>query len=586
MFKDNPIIYLAKKEWEFSRGKRANVILYVTMFVIANLLIFTEPLIIGKVLNIIQEQGINDSSIKSITFFLFLFILTTIACWVFHGPARVIERKNAFYVRNSYRMQMLNGVMNLPLEWHSDHHSGNTIDRVQKAANALYSFSSNTYEIIEAIVRFTSSYFALVYFDIHASYLILIMLLITGTLIIKVDKRLIKNQREYNECENKSSAKIFDVLSNITTVIVLRIEKLVGHDVATSLEKPKTAFYSYIRENEIKWFLASLLSSISLFALMLSYIYTQQNNTALLIGTVYALYTYINRMNSVFYRFAAIYSNVVTKKTELCNGEEIAADFKNKERIKKIKLGTQWRELKITTLCFSYNIQNKSQINCIDMTIHRTEKIAIIGESGGGKTTFLKLMRGLYDFNSGIIKIDNKTLQHGFKELSPNIALIPQDPEIFARTIRENITIGLNKSETEIKKYSDIACFSEVIARLPNKLESRIHEKGVNLSGGEKQRLALTRGLLFSKDKEIILLDEATSSVDVKNEIKIYENILKEFKDKTVIASIHRLHLLTMFDMIYFFKDGEIIAKGSFNELLKDSSEFRAMWKKYKKSKE
>ena len=113
----------------------------------------------------------------------------------------------------------------------------------------------------------------------------------------------------------------------------------------------------------------------------------------------------------------------------------------------------------------------------------------------------------------------------GFKSISSYISLIPQDPEIFSSTIKENITLGLSFSDKEIKKFTDLARFSDVVKKLPKGLNSSIVEKGVNLSGGEKQRLALSRGLLASEDKEIILLDEPTSSVDSKNELLIYQNI-------------------------------------------------------------
>ena len=126
-----------------------------------------------------------------------------------------------------------------------------------------------------------------------------------------------------------------------------------------------------------------------------------------------------------------------------------------------------------------------------------------------------------------------------------------------------------------------MARFTDVAERLPKKLNSFIFEKGVNLSGGEKQRLALARGLMACVDKAIVLLDEPTSSVDTKNELEIYHNIFDEFKEKTILASVHRLHLLSLFDTIYYFKAGKIIASGTLDELLATSEEFKDLWEKY-----
>jgi ABC-type multidrug transport system fused ATPase/permease subunit len=136
----------------------------------------------------------------------------------------------------------------------------------------------------------------------------------------------------------------------------------------------------------------------------------------------------------------------------------------------------------------------------------------------------------------------------------------------------------------EIKKYTDMAMFTKVIKRLPKKINSSIFEKGVNLSGGEKQRLALSRGLLASIDKQILLLDEPTSSVDSKNEMQIYQNIFTKYKNKTIISSIHRLHLLYLFDRVIFFRNGKIIANGTFQSLLKTSPQFKQLWNKYKRT--
>ena len=127
-----------------------------------------------------------------------------------------------------------------------------------------------------------------------------------------------------------------------------------------------------------------------------------------------------------------------------------------------------------------------------------------------------------------------------------------------------------------------MAEFSKVVPRLPKKWESSVNEKGVNLSGGEKQRLALARGLMACEDKDIVLMDEPTSSVDSSNELNIYQNIFKKFKDKTVISTVHRLHLLPMFDKIYLFDKGKIIASGNLNELVKASPQFRVLWSKYR----
>ena len=132
----------------------------------------------------------------------------------------------------------------------------------------------------------------------------------------------------------------------------------------------------------------------------------------------------------------------------------------------------------------------------------------------------------------------------------------------------------------EIEKVVEFACFKDVLAKLPKGLKTNVLEKGVSLSGGEKQRLALARGLLAAEKSDFLLLDEPTSSVDNENEQKIYKNIFDNYKDKTILSAIHRLHLLPQFDYIYMFQDGKIISEGTFHTLLKDKY-FSKIWEKY-----
>lgn len=583
--KDNPIVYMSSKVWEYSKGNRKSVILYIILFLIANSMNFLQPLVIAKVFNIIQETGINSNNIHTIILYFGIFVLLSFGFWIFHGPARYVERRNGFLVRTNYKMFLINGTMDLSANWHTNHHSGDTIDKIEKGTKALFEYGSNTYEVIEAVFRLVSSYIALTYFNLHSGYIVLFMVILTIWMILKFDKVLIEQYKTLNRAENKISAKIYDIISNITTVIILRIEKLVSSAIYKKIIKPFSLFRKNIRINEIKWFLVSMCGSVMTFLVLASYIYFNYKS-GILIGTLFVLYDYVKRITMIFYRFAYKYGQIVQQRTSVSNAEEISNNFMEKQKIKQFNLDNQWKKLEIKCLDFSYHGEKDADLHLknVKMTIKQGEKIALIGQSGSGKTTFMKLMRELYHPKKIKLFIDNKELKKGFKEISSSIALIPQEPEIFNSTIKENITLGVNHTMKYIRKFTDMAMFTKVVESLPHKFNSLIVEKGVNLSGGEKQRLALARGLLACDDKEIILLDEPTSSVDSKNEIKIYENIFKYFKNKTIISSIHRLHMLKMFDRIYLFSNGKIIDSGSFNELLRSSNEFKKIWEKYNQS--
>lgn len=584
---ENPILYLTKKTWKYSKGNRHNVILYVSLFVIANGLAFLEPLIIAKVLNIVQERGVNALSLPSLFFFLSLFFLQTLGYWVFHAPARLIEMRNAFFVRAQYKKHLLDGVMAFPIEWHTDHHSGDTIDKIGKGTTALYEYSESTFQVILSLISLISSYIALVYFNLHASYVVLFMVIITISILLQFDKVMIRQYSAIYLKENRISEKIFDVISNITTVIILRIEAIVSSAIYKKIMEPFKLFKKNLNLNEAKWFLVSVSSRLMTILVLGSYFYFHIGaGKVILVGTVYALYGYVQRINELFTRFAYMYSDILQQKAAVMNAEEIANEFSTIEKVNPIILDAQWNELRVESLSFSYHAEEgaDSHLDNISLQIKRGERVAFIGESGSGKTTMLKIIRELYRPNQGKVYLDGNLLEDGFQSISPNVTLIPQDPEIFSTTIEENITVGVPHDIYEIKKFTDMACFTAVVERLPRKLASYIHEKGVNLSGGEKQRLALARGLMASQDKSIVLFDEPTSSVDTRNELRIFNNIFNAFQGKTIIASVHRLHLLSSFDTIYFFDKGKIIASGSLQELLTESPEFQELWDRYHKA--
>ncbi len=582
-WRDNPVIFLNAKLWKYSKGNRKNVVLYLILFIFADVITLLDAFVIGYVLNSIQADGVSLGNYLQILGYLSLLIPIQIASWAFHGPARVIETKNAFLTRANYKNYLLAGTMALPVEWHTDHHSGDTIDKIEKGSGALYSYATDSFMVIDSVVRLIGSYIALVYFNFNSLYIVAVMSVLAVWLILKFDKVLVAQYANLFGAENKISAKVYDALSNIVTVIILRVEKPVLMAIAKRMHQPLPLFVKNSKLNEIKWFLVVMCTVVMTVCVLGSYLYSSVvSGTVIAIGTLYTLYSFVDRINNLFFRFAYMYGDIVRAKTQVLNAEIIAKEFKDKLNFKEVALGKQWKELEISDLNFSYADAGKHMhLNKVNLNIKRGEKIALVGASGSGKTTLLKIIRGLYEPHKLTIKVDGKILPHGFNDISHEISLIPQEPEIFATTIKENITVGIERPLAEIKWFTDLARFTEVAERLPKKFDSSVVEKGVNLSGGEKQRLALARGLMASEDKAIVLLDEPTSSVDFRNEMHIYENVFKEFKDKAVISSIHRLHLLPLFDRIYVFSRGKVITSGSFKDLLKNSPDFQEIWDKY-----
>lgn len=579
----NSLTYLLRKTWHYSDGNRSRIVLYWCMFIVANLFeLLPEPILWAKIINIITQQGITRQNIGLLLSLLVLTLLINALFWSLHGPARVMERINTFKARANYRKHLLKGIMALPMEWHVDHHSGDTIDRVEKGTSGLYSFSENTFLIISAIVQLIISYAMLVYFSPFSAFIVLGMIVISVWITTRFDRILIGQYKQLNRYENNVSESVFDAISNITTVIILRVERLVFKSIIAKVEKPLDLFKRNARLSELKWFLTSMCCA-AMTVFVLGFYFWQHIGAAqgVLVGSVYLLINYLGKVNDVFFRFTGMYGDILQRKAKVVNSEELTEDFMP-ENFSNHVLLTDWKRLEIKNLNFSYHTEEEGDLhlNDISMSISKGEHIALVGETGSGKTTFLKVIRDLYHPKDLDLSVDGQSIPHGFEGINQTISLVPQNAEIFANTIIDNITMDPKYTMDFVKRFTDMACFSDVVEKLPRKFDTSIKEKGVNLSGGQQQRLALARGLLACHDKDIVLLDEPTSSLDTATEMRVYQNIFREFEGKTIISTIHRLHLLPLFSKIYFFDGGRIIGSGTLHELLSSNQQFQDLWQK------
>ena len=216
---------------------------------------------------------------------------------------------------------------------------------------------------------------------------------------------------------------------------------------------------------------------------------------------------------------------------------------------------------------FEY-IENTPVLKDINLTVHKGQTIALVGNSGGGKTTLVNLLPRFYDVKSGAITIDGIDIRdYTLQSLRQNIAVVFQDNFLFSGTIKENILLGNeNATQEQIDKAVRMAFLDEFVASLKDGLDTVIGERGVLLSGGQKQRVAIARA--FLKDAPIIILDEATSALDNKAEAIVQKAIDNLMQDKTVFVIAHRLSTIQNADKIVVINQGEIVETGTHEELL------------------
>jgi ABC-type multidrug transport system fused ATPase/permease subunit len=581
---NNPYVNLLRTAWKYARQEKSRYVFIYGLFIMANVVAALNPLLYGWFVDSIQRDSskIWDSTLLYAGLFLLLKLLE----WSFHGPARVMERDLAFNLSRNFLDELYHQTLHLPTRWHQDNHSGSTINRIRKAYEALKHFFQDGFMFLHAIFKFIFSFGAMLYFSPLFGGIGILMGMFTIWVIFKFDKPFIKALDETNEKEHVVSSTLFDSLSNIITVITLRLEKRMESSLMQKVKEVLPPFRVNVRLNEWKWFVADTLVTLIYCVIAIGYVYQHYTpGQPFYIGGLVTLLGYVIQFTSVFHDVAWQYTNIVQYNTDVQTARSIGASYEEHHRPDTVlELPENWKKITVSGLNFSHNetyeeARTAHSLHNLSIQIEKGKKIAFIGESGSGKSTLLKLLRGLYDAEPNVkVSIDGQEYD-SLDIISETITLFPQEPEIFENTIAYNITLGLPFEEEEIIHVSETAHFKEVIQHLPKGLESNIQEKGVNLSGGQKQRLALARGVLAARLSEIVLLDEPTSSVDPKTEVQIYNKLFKEFKDKAVLSSLHRLHLLTKFDYVYILQDGRIIDEGTFKHLKEHSVVFQELWK-------
>jgi len=214
----------------------------------------------------------------------------------------------------------------------------------------------------------------------------------------------------------------------------------------------------------------------------------------------------------------------------------------------------------------------------LNVVIEPGQRVGLVGFSGSGKSTFVSLMLRNYEPQGGRILIDGQDIAFVTQDsLHQQVSLIPQDPSLFHRSLKENIGYGrLDADDDEIRAAAEMANADEFIQVMPEGYDSLVGERGVKLSGGQRQRIAIARVML--KDAPILILDEATSSLDSVTEKAIQQNLERAMGKKTVIAIAHRLSTIAYLDRILVFDQGRIVEDGSHEELLARKSFYHRLW--------
>ena len=371
------------------------------------------------------------------------------------------------------------------------------------------------------------------------------------------------------EADSYTTAVLADAITNQNNIDVFnRHEDEFKYLKKATTAQQKITFFNWNLNNWLDAIQSSLILLVEFFIFYFAIHYWQAG--VVTVGTFILLQLYVISLGGTLWDFSRIIRDFYESYAD---AKEMVEIMKLPHEIKNIPTAQPLRissgEVAFNDVSFSFN-NNRKVLKNINVRIEAGEKVALVGPSGAGKTTFIRLLLRFHDVTSGEIKIDGQNIHNvTLESLREAISLVPQDPLLFHRTIMENIRYGKpSATDDEVIKAAELAHCDEFIEGLAQKYNTYVGERGIKLSGGERQRVAIARAIL--KNAPILILDEATSSLDSYSESLIQDALDNLMKDKTVIVIAHRLSTIRKMNRIIVMKQGSIFEEGTHENLINE----------------
>lgn len=416
---------------------------------------------------------------------------------------------------------------------------------------------------------FTAPYLAILFCVWTMLYLIFAIFL---------TKKKVMYDMQESSADSKVTARLADTITNILNIKMFssRSTELAGFGDIT-LHEQKTRYQSWSFGNRINTIQSVMFGVLEIASIAFSLFFWKQGLISA--GTIVLIQIYLI---AVFQRLWEVGKAMGRTSRSLADAAEMVEIFETPLGITdpstpetlRIKNGA------INLEAISFQYQSDSEDVFEDFTLHigAGQHVGLVGHSGAGKSTITKLLLRFADVQKGAIMIDGQDIRHITQDnLRSKIAYVPQDPILFHRSLRENIAYGNpNATEEEIIAASKKAHAHEFISTLPQGYDTLVGERGIKLSGGERQRVAIARAML--KDAPILILDEATSSLDSVSEGYIQEALWELMRNRTTIVIAHRLSTIQHLDRIVVLEDGKIVEDGNHKDLLEKKGQYANFW--------
>ena len=537
--------------------------------------------VIGSIFQLIvplftQNIVDNFSEVIKNKYYIIVFVFIFLLSSILNGLSIYLLTRLGENIIYSLTNKVWNHILRLKTSFFDKNSNGELLSRIIDDTKSINSFITEIIpSFFPSIIVLFGSIFFLFMLDWETALIALISIPMYVILIIPISNVMQKLSYKTQLETAKVSGVIAHVLSKIKLV---KLSNSINKEFRQTNSYLRNIYYLGVKEGVINSIVVPLSTLIMLVSMggVLGFGGYRVASGAISPGTLIALIFYMTQLTDPIEKISSLFTGY--KKTIGASQRLSEILSEEKENLQNNNLNIlNSVDLSFNNVSFSYDEKNHVFTN-LSFTIPKNKITAIVGPSGSGKTTILNLISRLYEIQSGSIKYGtNSIYDYSLVNWRKNLGYVMQNSGVLNRTVKSNITYSLQETPCieDIIYYSKLASTHDFIMKLPNDYNTLIGEKGINLSGGEKQRLDIARN--FIKTPGILLLDEATSNLDSESEHKIQESIKNVSNDRTTIIVAHRLSTVLKADKIIFIDNGEITGMGTHEELLARHSKYKNM---------
>lgn len=554
------------------KGQYFRLFMAVLLFAVKHTPVWVLPITTANIIN--AATGHDENALRTITIntiVMAVLILQNVITNYFHTYFYAKAIRN---VECGLRSSMVRKLQQLSITYHNEMQSGRLQSKIMRDVEQIENLSAQIFISVLSIIMNI-----IVAFTVVVSSSLTVFMFFLATIPVAVIIRIVF--RDKINSRNKTFRKEMEE----TSVRVMEMVELIPVTRAHALEENETdKMDRQLRNVAEEGFkldvIQSLFGSVSwasfqLFQVLclaftgyLAFKGTIKPGDVVMYQTYFS--TIVNQVSGIITLIPIIAKGL--ESVDSVGDILLCADIEqtgNKRKVKKISGNIEFKNVN-----FRFKDADKPVINDLSLKINKGETVAFVGVSGAGKSTLLNLVIGFLKPQSGQIYIDDNDLDEiDLRSYRKHIAVVPQTPILFTGTLRDNITYGSDDIDEDfLKKVIAASNLEELVASLPEGLDTMITEHGANLSGGQRQRVSIARA--FIREPKLLILDEATSALDTISEKKIQESVDRLVKDRTTIIVAHRLSTIRNADKIAVIGDGDVLEYGTYDELMEKQGEF------------